>query len=147
MEKELGRKIDPDFARSAINFIIGYAIFSDSFPDPFASSVERTGAAIFQSELNLTRNRLLEAIGRADQKIDPQELISKAYPSYPLPIEENVGFIRDLGDIAKRQSFIAKEHPEVLETFSDIIGGEYTITQDGRIYYTPKGTRLRVDDG
>ena len=144
VEKELERKIDPDFARSAINFIIGYAIFSDSFPDPFVSSVERTGAAIFQRELNLTRNRLLEAIGRADQKIDPQELISKAYPSYPLPIEENVGFIRALGDIAKRQSFLAKEHPEVLDDFTDIIGGEYTITQDDQLYYTPKGTRLKL---
>ena len=144
VEKELGRKIDPDFARSAINFIIGYAIFSDSFPDPFVSSVERTGTAMFQRELNLTRNRLLEAIGKADQKIDPQELISKAYPSYPLPIEENVGFIRQLENIAKRQSFIAKEHPEVLEAFSDVIEGEYTITQDGRLYYTPKGTGLKL---
>ena len=144
VEKELGRKIDPDFARSAINFIIGYAIFSDSFPDPFVSSVERTGTAMFQRELNLTRNRLLEAIGKADQKIDPQELISKAYPSYPLPIEENVGFIRQLENIAKRQSFLAKEHPEVLEAFSDVIEGEYTITQDGRLYYTPKGTGLKL---
>ena len=144
VERELGPKIDPDFARSAINFIIGYAIFSDSFPNPFASSVERTGAAIFERELNLTRNRLLEAVGKANQKIDPQELISKTYPSYPLPIEENVGFIRQLEIIAKRQSFIVKEHPEVLEAFSDIIEGEYTITQDGRLYYTPKGTGLKL---
>ena len=144
VEKELGRKIDPDFARSAINFIISYAIFPDSFPNPFASSVERTGAAIFQRELNLTRNRLLEEIGRADQKTDLQELLFKSYQPYPLPIEENVGFIRALGDIAKRQSFLAKEHPEVLDDFTDIIGGEYTITQDGRLYYTPKGTRLKL---
>ena len=144
VEKELGRKIDPDFARGAINFIIGYAIFSDSFPDFFVSSAERTGLAIFRRELNFARNRLLEEMGRADQKTDPQELLFKSYQSYPLPIEENVGFIHQLEDIAKRQSFIAKEHPEVLEDFADIIGGEYTITQDDQLYYTPKGTRLKL---
>ena len=144
VEKELGRKIDPDFARSAINFIIGYAIFSDFFPDFFLSSAERTGTAAFRRELNFARNRLLEEIGRADQKTDPQELLFKSYQPYPLPIEENVGFIRQLEDTAKKQSFLAKEHPEVLEAFADIIGGEYTITQDGRLYYTSKGTRLKL---
>ena len=144
VEKEFGRKIDPDFARSAINFIIGYAIFSDSFPDPFASSVERTGVAIFRRELHFARNRLLEEIGRADQKTDPQELLFKAYQPYPLPIEENVAFIRQLEDVAKKESFLAKEHPEVLDGFTDIIGGEYTIAQGGRLYYTPKGTREKL---
>ena len=144
VEKELGRKIDPDFARSAINFIIGYAIFSDAFPEPFASPVERTGAAIFRRELNFARNRLLEEIGRADQRTDPQELLFKSYQPYPLPIEENVGFIRQLEDIAKKQSFLVKKHPEILDDFADIIGGEYTITQDDQLYYTPKGTRLRL---
>ena len=144
VEKELGRKIDPDFARSAINFIIGYAICSDFFPDFFVSSAERTGTAAFRRELNFARNRLLEEIGRADQKTDPQELLFKSYQPYPLPIEENVGFIRQLEDTAKKQSFLAKEHPEVLEAFADIIGGEYTITQDGRLYYTPKGTGIKL---
>ena len=57
VEKDLERKIDPDFARSSINFIIGYAIFSDYLPIPFVSSAERTGAAIFQWEINFARNR------------------------------------------------------------------------------------------
>ena len=144
VEKEFGRKIDPDFARSAINFIIGYAIFSDSFPDPFASSVERTGVAIFRRELHFARNRLLEEIGRADQRTDPQELLFKSYQLYPLPIEENVAFIRQLEDVAKRESFLAKEHPEVLADFADIIGGEYTVTQDDQLYYTPKGTQDKL---
>ena len=139
VEREREREIDPLFAKDTINFIIGNAIFSDSFPSPFISSVERTGVAVFRKELNFARNRLLEEIGRADQKIDPRELLFKAYQSYPSPIEENVDFIRDLEDVVKRQSFIAKEHPEVLADFADIIGGEYTITQDDQLYYTPRG--------
>ena len=141
VEGDREREIDPFFAQSAINFVIGYTIFSDSLPTPFISSAERTGAAIFRRELDFARNRLLEEIGRADQKIDPRELLFKAYQSYPSPIEENVDFIRQLEDIAKRQSFIAKEHPEVLADFADIIGGEYTIAQDDQLYYIPKGMR------
>ena len=83
VEKELGRKIDPDFARGAINFIIGYAIFSDSFPDFFVSSAERTGAAAFRRELNFARNRLLEEMGRADQKTDPQDIAIQIVPTLP----------------------------------------------------------------
>ena len=144
VEKELGPKIDSDFARSAINFIIGYAIFSDFFPDFFISSAERTGAAAFRRELDFARNRLIEEMGRTNQKIDPQKLFFKAYQSYPVPIENSVDFLRALQDIGKRQSFLAKEHPEVLDDFTDIIGGEYTITQDDQLYYTPKGTRLKL---
>ena len=128
------RKIDPDFARSAINSIIGYFIFSDSFPYPFICSAERTGATIFRRELNSNRNRPFEKMGRADQR----------YLRYPLPVKTNAGFMGELEDIAKHQSFIASEHPEVLEDFADIIGGEYTITQDGRLYYTPKGTQNKL---
>ena len=144
VEGDQERAIDPFFAKSAINFIISNTIFSDSLPIPFISSAERTGAAIFRRELDFARNRLLEEMGRADQKIDPRELLFKAYQSYPVPIENNVDFIRDLEDVAKKQSFIAKEHPEVLDSFTDIIGGEYTITQNDQLYYTPKGTRFRL---
>ena len=132
--KKIGGKIDPDFARSAINSIIGYFIFSDSFPYPFISSAERTGATIFRRELNSNRNRPFEKMGRADQR----------YLRYPLPVKTNAGFMGELEDIAKHQSFIASEHPEVLEDFADIIGGKYTITQDDQLYYTPKGTQDKL---
>ena len=144
VKRDQEREFDLFFTERAVNFIIGNAIFSDSFPTPFISSAERTGVAIFRRELNFARNRLLEEMGRANQKIDPRELLFKAHQSYPLPIEDNADFIRRLEDIAKRKSFIAREHPEVLEDFADIIGGEYTITQNDQLYYTPKGTRLKL---
>ena len=136
------REINSIYAESAIDFIIGDAVFSDFFPTAFISSAERTGAAIFRKELNFARNRLFEEMGRADQKIDTRELFFKAYQSYPVPIENNVDFIRDLEGVAKRQSFIAKEHSKILDGFSDIIGGKYTVAQDDQLYYTPKDTRL-----
>jgi wobble nucleotide-excising tRNase len=63
---------------------------------------------------------------------------------YPLPVDTNVDFVRELEYVTRKQSFIAKEHPEVLVDFADIIGGDYTITQDNLLYYTPKGTQDKL---
>ena len=122
--------------------IISRVIFGDSFPRPFIASAERTGVAIFLKELNFARSRLLDEIAQADKKIDPRQLLFKEYQNYPSPIEANVEFTRQFEDVAKRKSFITKEHPEVLEDFADIIGGDYILLQNGRLYYQPKGTRV-----
>ena len=132
---ERERQINSLFAKETISSIIGNTVFFDSFPAPFISSTERTGAAIFRGELDFAaRNRPSERMGRTGQR----------YPRYPLPVDANVDFVRELEYVARRQSFIAKEHPEVLTDFADIIGGKYTITQGGRLYYTPKGTQDRL---
>ena len=144
VEGKKGRTIDSTVAEEAISFTVGNIIFSNSFPRPFISSAERTGVAIFRKELNFARNRLVEKMGQADQKADLRELLFKAYQSYPSPVEDNVDFSRQLEDIAKRKSFIAKEHPEILTDFADIVGGEYAITQNDQLYYIPKGTRLKL---
>ncbi len=143
IEKER-RDIDPIFARMIVELIILRAFFSHSLPRPFICSVERTGTATFRKELNFARNRLLDQIAQAGQKTDPREQLFKAYQSYPTPIENNVDFTRQLEDVSKNKSFIAKEYPEILEDFADIIGGEYTITQNDQLYYIPKGTRHKL---
>ena len=142
--KEHERQINPSLANFVINAIISNAILADSFPTPFISSAERTGVAIFRKELNFARNRVLEEMARTDQKVDPREILFKAHQSYAQPVEDNVDFIRELEELTKRKSYIAKEDPKVLENFASIIGGEYTITQNDQLYYTPKGTRLKL---
>ena len=144
VERDLEKETDPSFAASAIRFAINKAIFSDSFPKAFISSAERTGVATFRKELNFARNRLLEEMGRADKKVNLRELLFRTHQSYPSPIEDNVEFVRQLEDVAKRKSFLAKEHPEVLENFADIIGGDYDVTQNDQLYYVPKGTQRRL---
>ena len=132
------------FIKTVINAAIGAAIFADYFPTPFISSVERTGSAVFLTELDFARNRLLRQIAQADQDVDPRQLILESYQSYPAPIEENVNFIRDLKNVEKRQSFIAKEHSDVLLEFEDIIGGTYAVTQNGQLSYIPKGAGIAL---
>ena len=126
-----GKEVGALAVEDAIRSIVGNVIFSDSLPNPFISSVERTGASMFRSELDFARSHRREIVGRAIQR-------------YPLPVEASVDFSRDLRYIARRHSFITKEHPEILADFADIIGGDYTIMQDDQLYYTPKGTQDKL---
>ncbi|MEG4022602.1 AAA family ATPase [Microcoleus sp. S13C4] len=114
-------------------------IFAQLFPRPFIASSERTGAAIFRKDLNFDRNRLFKEIGQASQDdINLVKLLLKDYGDYALPIKTNVDFMRKLETIAKNSSFISDNHPDVLEDFADIIGGEYTVTRNDELYYVPK---------
>lgn len=134
--------------QKVINQIIGDAlkeiIFGHLFPHPFIASAERTGAAIFRKELNFARNRLLEEINSMEKDINPFELLSKVYSDYALPVKSNVDFTRQLEDLAKKDSFIVKSHPEILKDFADIIGGEYLVTKNDELYYVPKGKRIKL---
>jgi hypothetical protein len=131
-----------------ISRIIGDAlkdiIFGDLFPRLFIASAERTGVAIFRRELNFARNRLLEEMSSMEKEINPLELLSKVYADYALPIKSNVDFTRQLEELSKKDSFIAKNHPEITNDFSDIIGGEYLVTKNDELYYSPKGKRVKL---
>ncbi|MEA5552404.1 ATP-binding protein [Anabaena cylindrica UHCC 0172] len=129
-------------------------IFDQFFPQPFIASAERTGAAIFRKELNFAKNRLREEMGQVDKNIDPMELFSfkeypiellfKEYDDYALPIKTNVEFTRQLETIVKKSSFITDNYPDILADFTDIIGGEYTVTRNDELYYLPKGKRIKL---
>ncbi len=144
VEQEQEGQIDPTILKDFIPSTIKNTVFGDSFPSPFISSTERTGAAIFRKELNFARDRLHGDVGLVGQNINVLRLLQKAYQRYPRSIENNVDFIRRLEDMARWQSYIAREYPEVLEDFEDIIGGDYSITQNDQLYYIPKGTGLKL---
>ncbi|HBO3135816.1 TPA: AAA family ATPase [Pseudomonas aeruginosa] len=134
--------------RSAVEEMISEAVeeivFGNLFPKPFIASAERTGAAIFRKELNFSRNRLLEEIGTIKTEINPFEIISKVYSDYALPVKSNVDFTRQLESLAKQESFVAKQHPEILADFFDIIGGDYQVTRNDELYYVPKGAKVKL---
>ena len=140
------KEINLTRAKSYINMIINQVIFSSAFPKSFISSAERTGVVIFQQTLNFGRDRLLEEIGRAGEPIISDDLYLKSYQNYPWPIEKNIDFMQrqKLEYTRKKESFIAKEHPEVLAGFTDIVGGEYIVTENDLLCYIPKGTRLKL---
>ena len=131
------------FLEDIIDNSIKDIIFSQFFPRPFIASAERTGAAIFRKELNFARNRLLEEISK-NSNFNPRELLFNVSQDYALPVKENVDFTRQIETIVKKNSFIAENHPSILEDFADIIGGQYMITSNDELYYIPKGKKLRL---
>jgi predicted ATPase len=137
-------KIPHEFIKFLIANAIKDIIFAQFLPRPFIASAERTGAAIFRKDLNFSKNRLLEEIGQADENINTMELLLKEYDDYALPIKTNVDFTRKLETIVKKNSFITDEYPDLLADFTDIIGGEYTVTRNDELYYVPKGKKVKL---
>lgn len=133
--------------KKIISDAITEVVFGAYFPKPFISSTERTGAAIFRKELNFAWNRLLKEMSRADKNVDPRELLFKSYSDYALPVRKNVDFVRELENIAKEDSFLAKDHPQILDEFSDIIGGRYITEGNDMLYFKPTGTKLKLAMG
>ncbi len=148
IERERPATIKRYSLQRSIGNAIKEIIFSNIFPHPFIASAERTGAAIFRKELDFARNRLLEQMSSMERDLNPFELLDKVYADYALPVRRNVDFTRRLEEISKRQSFIAKNHPELLADFSELIGGEYKVVRD-ELYYVPdtnKRLRLNMDE-
>ena len=116
-------------------------VFSILVPKPFIISSERTGVATFRKELDFARNRMLKSIAHhvsTDRDMDTiASMLQRGYQDYPLPVEQNVEFTRNLEKIVKQRSFIADLHPEILNEFADMIGGDYQVASDNILSYVP----------
>ena len=122
-------------------------LFDQFFPRSFIASAERTGVAIFREELNFARreNRLLDEIIRAHSSdFEPMDLSLKSYQDYPMPVENNIDFIRRLETITKEDSFLVEKYPQVLNDFADIIGGEHIAGSNDTIYFKPAHRQLKL---
>jgi hypothetical protein len=143
MEKT-GKTSNWQFLAQEINHAIKMLLFGDIFPAVFIASIERTGAAIFQKELDFTRNRLLERVINKDADISPFTLLDTVYKNgYALPVNRNVDFNRSLSEVAKFESVISKENPDILSSFESMLGGEYRSTKDS-VYYIPEKTKVKL---
>ena len=117
------------------------AVFGSLIPKPFLASAERTGAVIFQKELDFTRNRLIDLLSNRESRLTSIKLLGKFKGEYPIAVRKNVDFIREIPNIKNIESYILKNHPEILNSFTEIIGGEYFISKDDEIKYVPKGNK------
>lgn len=123
--------------RSVIEDAIRDYLLRPIIPDVYISSTERTGVVMFHRELDFTRNRLLEALGGKARNLAPDLLYSEFHGDYPVPVRENVDFIRNLPNIEKTESRLSQAHPEIIQALSEIIGGSYKASKDGFITYIP----------
>ena len=110
-------------------------VYRNVIPKAFMASSERTGAALFQREVDFTRSRLIDLL--KETNINPQQLLGRFTAEYPLPVKHNIDFIRDLPNIVRKQSEFSQQYPEILQAFADIAGGGYDINHVGGITYSP----------
>ncbi len=146
MKEQFKRYGITDFIIDAIADIV----FAPYFGDVFIASTERTGAAIFYRELDFARTRLVEALGQHGQQDKKNDSILRnpfrlfeamRDNSYPVPVRDNVDFVRRIEDVDKTTSPLATQHPEILTSFEEVIGGSYKIIRGKGLYYQPKGAQ------
>ncbi|MCH5323170.1 MAG: AAA family ATPase [Helicobacter sp.] len=129
-------------------------IFGRLYPRPFILSAERTGATMFQKELDVNKNEIVEQISRVSVK-DIEEtvfnVLNTRYSRYPKPVKDNIYFVRELDEVAKKTSFIKKDekqntlYREITELLYQVVGGKYIVSPEG-IEFAP-GAKQRITKG
>ncbi len=128
--------------KDAISRAVKEIVYSEAIPMPYIASAERTGSAIFQRELDFTRNRIVSLLGNKHGKINPMDLLGNFKADYPIPVRRNVDFIRELPNIVSASSSISEKHPDIIDALSEIIGGEFKVSKDGgEIQYLPEASK------
>ena len=127
-------------------------VFAPCFPRTYIASTERTGAAIFQRELFLGRNRLLEMLAdlKAGESLDPFAVMQRMVSSYAYPVQSNVEFLSlpNLEALQRQQGQLATQRPDLLVALEEIVGGTFRTTKEGA-YFSPnkqRGLKLRLGE-
>jgi hypothetical protein len=127
-----------------VNFLLSSLLKAYTYPvQPFIISAERTGIAIFRNELDFARTKALEYLTtkgkEPTEEFDLFKFITQQYNTdYPKPVKDNVEFARQIEGLSKGESWLAKEHPDVLKEFNKILGGTYKINKAGSVQFVPK---------
>ncbi|MBU3823160.1 AAA family ATPase [Flavobacteriaceae bacterium XHP0103] len=118
--------------------IINRGILHEVLPEPYIITSERTGINIFQNELDINKNVLFEKLVQSDKKqfdFDPFDYLDDVVDRYSIPIKDGIDRIRNIDSIHKKNSYIYKQHPEIVKKIEKITGigyknikGEYFIT-------------------
>ena len=109
-----------------------------TIPDLFVITCERTGAAAFRTNFVVSRS-VSSKQENVDQKIE--ELYQKMdFRGHPRPMNRDLEFVCRFDEAIQEKGYIAKEHPEILEYFSSIVGGEYRLTEPNIVTFVPSGT-------
>lgn len=128
-------------------------VLGNTFPDVFITSAERTGSAIFRGELNFSKNKLVNVLTEMDNDkksvVNFSTLLRLMKRSYALSVEHNVEFISiEIPNLEQRGiSEVMKNNPALSKAFKEMAGGSYKATKEGAIYFTPKGTTLKLGLG
>jgi predicted ATP-dependent endonuclease of OLD family len=132
-------------------------IFSGFFPRTFITTSERTGIAMFYKEFKYESTNPINKFIRNNGHFEFSQVTKVSFfkeinyqpeniyhIKYPLPIQTNIDFVKEIEFKVKQSSFIAENYPDILDSFADIIGGKYSINDIDQLYYEPKDKRLKL---
>jgi len=128
----------PVIIKDVINRILAKAFAGDYFGEPFIITSERTGVSLFYKDLDSSNNSILELLRKKSQ-LEPLDFINLLIDSvsrYSKPIKDEIDFVRNLDNIQKNKSPLLETHPEILNIFKEILGGEYEVQDEGSILFS-----------
>lgn len=142
---------DIDTKKPGLLLILFDYIIDNFYSQTFILSAERTGATMFQKELDVNKNEIVEKISRANGKNIEETVFSvltSMYSRYPKPVKDNIYFVRELDEVVKQTSFIKKGekesvlYREIIELLHQVVSGKYIVSPEG-IEFAP-GAKQRV---
>ena len=128
-------------AHSLAPYVIGVItdiVFAPLLPDVYMSSAERTGTILFASELDAARSKILDFM-RANPMEAVRWLDSTSATNYPLPIVDGLQFTHLFASLVKDIGALAKQRPEILESFDALLGGVYKVNNGSLVFVDGKG--------
>lgn len=151
-----GEKIEEDIMARIQGWVLAlfYYLVKSFHSYVFILSAERTGATMFQKELNVNKNEIVDQISKTNTKDIKEvvlDILLKKYSRYPKPVKDNIYFVRELDEVAKQTSFIKKGekenalHKEIVELLYQVVGGKYIVSPEG-IEFAP-GAKQRITKG
>ncbi|ELL9328545.1 AAA family ATPase [Vibrio fluvialis] len=111
------------------------------YDKPYLATSERTGALVFQNDLDRTSvalDSILSSINEFDMPLKEkssliQKVASKVYTinsRLSSPVRNNISDIRNSESYMKELGFIGRNHPEVLSVLDELNGGKFIFDKD-----------------
>ena len=134
------------FVSRDIGRLIGLYFFKQYFPKPFLISSERTGVQLFQRELDINKNVLLETIIKTqkNKNIDPYDFIQEAISRYSIPVKDNIDFVRDIDQVTKQTSYLSESHKTISKYIEQMLNVEFKIQKGQSSIVLKKGKQKSV---
>ena len=109
-------------------------------PEAFIITCERTGAALFRTELIMSRE--LVATNDSDTEARKKVIKQHEFRGYQRPVAKDLEFVIGLKNAIVEKSFIPKNYDKIIEFFSEIVGGRYILDEDtNQVKFQPVGTK------
>jgi len=130
----------PAIIRDVINRILTKAFAVCYFPEPFLITSERTGVWLFSRDMDNRNNHVVELFRKISQleplPLDSINRLIDSLPRYSKPIKDEIDLVRNVDKILKNKSPLLETHPEILNIFKEIVGGEYEVQDEGSIWFS-----------